>query len=94
VVAEWVKGRTADEVVDAMDAVAVPCAKVATLDEVVQNPQLISRNQIVEIDHPVAGRYTTHGVTVKLSDTPGSVKRPPPTVGQHTEEVLREWGVV
>ncbi|MFP6558903.1 CaiB/BaiF CoA transferase family protein [Paraburkholderia sp. B3] len=93
VVAEWVKGRTADAVVEAMDAAAVPCAKVATIDEVVQNPQLQARGQIVDIDHPVAGRYTTHGVTVKLSDTPGSVRRPPPTVGQHNEEVLREWGV-
>lgn len=93
VVAEWIKNQTADEVVDAMDAAAVPCAKVATLDEVVQNPQLLAREQIVDIDHPVAGRYTTHGVTVKLSDTPGSIRRPPPTVGQHSEEVLREWGV-
>lgn len=93
VVAQWVKERTADEVVDAMDAVAVPCSKVATLDEVVRNPQLIAREQIVDIEHPVAGRYTTHGVTVKLSDTPGSIRRPPPTVGQHSDEVLREWGV-
>ncbi|WP_250470050.1 CoA transferase [Caballeronia sp. GAFFF2] len=93
IVAAWVLRHDAAEVVAAMDRAGVPCAKVATMDEVVTNPQLLARGQIVDIDHPVAGRYSTHGVTVSLSDTPGEIRRAPPLLGEHTEEVLRGWGV-
>jgi crotonobetainyl-CoA:carnitine CoA-transferase CaiB-like acyl-CoA transferase len=93
IVAAWVGRHTAHDVVAAMDRVGVPCAKVATLDEVVTNPQLIARKQIVDIEHPVAGRYSTHGVTVSLSETPGAIRRPPPRVGEHTDEVMRGWGI-
>ncbi|WP_430393730.1 CoA transferase [Burkholderia multivorans] len=55
IVAAWVGRHTAHDVVAAMDRVGVPCAKVATLDEVVSNPQLIARKQIVDIEHPVRG---------------------------------------
>ena len=91
VVADWVKNQTAEEVVALMDRAGVPCAKVATIDEVIVNPQLAARRQIVDIEHPIAGTYSTHGVTVSLSDTPGTIRRPPPTVGQHTAEILTEW---
>jgi crotonobetainyl-CoA:carnitine CoA-transferase CaiB-like acyl-CoA transferase len=90
-VARWVRGRPAQEVVALMEHAGVPCAKVATLDEVVANPQLRARGQIVDIDHPAAGRYSTHGVTVTLSDTPGKIRRAPPRVGEHTAEVLEQW---
>ncbi|WLS04850.1 CoA transferase [Shinella oryzae] len=62
-----------------------------TIDEVVENAQLRHRNQIVEIDHPVAGKVSTAGVTMKLSDTPLEIRRPPPTLGQHTVDVLSDW---
>jgi CoA:oxalate CoA-transferase len=74
-----------------MDGVGVPCAKIATIDEVVSNPQLHFRNQIVDVHHPRAGCYQTHGVTVKLGDTPGEIRRPPPLVGEHSGDVLHEW---
>jgi crotonobetainyl-CoA:carnitine CoA-transferase CaiB-like acyl-CoA transferase len=87
----WVSHHTAEEVVAKMDEATIPCAKVATMAEVVQNPQARHRNQIVEIDHPVAGRFPTHGVTVRLSETPGAIRRPAPLMGEHTREVLAEW---
>lgn len=92
-VADWVRALPADEVVMLMDKAGVPCSAVATIDEVLQNPQLKARNQLVDIDHPTAGTYTTHGVTVSLSDTPGSIRRAPPVLGAHTDEVLAEWGI-
>jgi CoA:oxalate CoA-transferase len=91
IVQEWIGGHTTDEALAAIQGAGVPCTKVATIDEVVANPQLLHRKQIVEIDHPVAGKVNTAGVTMKLSDTPLTIRRPPPTLGQHTAEVLEEW---
>jgi crotonobetainyl-CoA:carnitine CoA-transferase CaiB-like acyl-CoA transferase len=88
---DWVKTRTADEVVDLLRPAGLPCAKVATIDEVVEDPQLRHREMLVEIEHPTVGRFPTHGVNIKLSETPGSIRRPPPLLGQHNEEVLAEW---
>ncbi|AHF77282.1 Formyl-CoA transferase [Sodalis praecaptivus] len=93
VVAAWVRGLAADEVVARMDKAGVPCSAVADIGDVLENPQLKARHQLVNIDHPTAGTYTTHGITVSLSDTPGSIRRAPPVLGAHTDEVLAEWGI-
>lgn len=93
VVADWVRSLPADDVVVLMDHAGVPCSAVATIDEVLKSPQLKARNQLVDIDHPTAGTYTIHGVTVSLSDTPGAIRRAPPVLGAHTDEVLSEWGI-
>ncbi|MGY3606516.1 MULTISPECIES: CaiB/BaiF CoA transferase family protein [unclassified Bradyrhizobium] len=87
----WVFRHTADAVVEAMDRAGVPCAKVSTMTDVVENPQLKARNQILTVDHPRAGAYPTHGITVTLRETPGAVRRPSPLVGEHTSEVAAEW---
>lgn len=91
IVQEWIGARETDEVLAAIGGAGVPCTKVATIDEVVLNPQLHHRDQIVEIDHPVAGKVSTAGVTMKLSDTPLTIRRPPPALGQHTAEILQDW---
>ncbi len=90
-VAEWVAGKTAADVVKATDSAGIPCAKVASLKDVVENIQLRARGQIVDVDHPAAGRYSTHGVTVTLSDTPGSIRQSAPVLGQHTADVMKDW---
>ncbi|PSC04895.1 CoA transferase [Alsobacter soli] len=87
----WVRLHAADAVVEAMDRAGVPCAKVSTMADVVDNPQLKARNQILTVEHPRAGAYPTHGITVTLGDTPGGVRRPSPLVGEHTREVAAEW---
>jgi CoA:oxalate CoA-transferase len=78
-------------VVEAMERAGVPCAKVAGIGEVTENPQLRHRGQIVDLHHPAVGTYTTHGVTVTLHDTPGRIARPAPLLGEHSHEVLKEW---
>lgn len=91
IVQAWIGARTTEEALLGIQAAGVPCTKVATIDEVVNNPQLLHRRQIVQIDHPVAGKVNTAGVTMQLSETPLTIRRPPPTLGQHTAEVLAEW---
>lgn len=91
IVGAWIGARQTEDVLATIGNAGVPCTKVATIDEVVENPQLRHRNQIVEVEHPVAGKVSTAGVTMKLSDTPLTIRRPPPTLGQHTAEILGDW---
>ncbi|MBI3968189.1 MAG: CoA transferase, partial [Chloroflexi bacterium] len=53
-------------------------------------PQVSEREMIVEVEHPVVGRYPVPGVPIKLSATPGSVRAPAPLVGEHNDEVYGE----
>jgi crotonobetainyl-CoA:carnitine CoA-transferase CaiB-like acyl-CoA transferase len=57
------------------------------------DPHTLAREMMVEVEHPVEGTVRALGIPVKLSDTPGSVRRAAPLLGEHTEEVLREAGV-
>jgi crotonobetainyl-CoA:carnitine CoA-transferase CaiB-like acyl-CoA transferase len=91
VMEEWTMRMNADDVVAEMERVGVPCAKVATIADVLANPQLRHRDQIVEMLHPQAGRFVMHGRTVRLSDHDAARHRPAPMLGQHTAEVLEEW---
>lgn len=90
VVAEWMAANEADELVAKLEAQGVPCAKIARIDEVVQNEQLRHRNGIVDI--PFAGTSVPmQGVTIHLSKTPLTIRRPLPQVGEHSAEVLASW---
>lgn len=90
-VAQWVGERDADEVVELMEKAGVPTAKVATIGDVIDNPQLRHRDQIIEVEHPKAGKIPMQGLSIQLSDTPMAVRRPAPSIGEHTLEVLEEW---
>ena len=70
----------------------VPCGAVRDLAEVLSDPQLVERMMVLPMNHPKAGPMQVLGVPVKLADTPGSVRTPPPVLGQHTRAVLEELG--
>ena len=72
---------------------SIPCGPVHTIDQALDHPQLSSRKMIVEMEHPAAGTVRLLGLPVTLSQTPGQIRYPPPLLGQHTREVLREIGV-
>jgi CoA:oxalate CoA-transferase len=76
--------------VERLRPAGVPCGSVREVAEVLQDPQLFARGMIQELEHAVAGTMRVTGVPVKLSDTPGSVRTPPPTLGQHTREILKK----
>jgi len=68
----------------------VPMGAINRIDHVVEHPQVTARGALVECEHPVAGRIRMVGPPVRMSETPGGVRRPAPLVGEHTESVLRE----
>jgi crotonobetainyl-CoA:carnitine CoA-transferase CaiB-like acyl-CoA transferase len=74
----------------AMEAAGIPAGPVLHFDEVFTDPQILARKMVVETRHKVTGPFRTMGVTVKLSDTPGAVRRPAPRLGEHNDEVLGE----
>ena len=68
----------------------VPIGAINRVDHVVEHPQVAARGALVGCEHPVAGRIRMVGPPVRMSETPGAVRRPAPLVGEHTESVLRE----
>lgn len=91
IVNEWTLKHESDDVIAIMDEAGVPCARVATIGEIFQNEQLRARKQFMEVEHPDYGLLTMAGITINLSDTPGTLRYAPPVVGQHTDEVLHDW---
>jgi len=71
-----------------MEKAGIPCGPVLNYDEVFTDPHVLARDMYVRTEHAKAGHFGTIGVPVKLSETPGSVRRAAPTLGQHTAEVL------
>ncbi|MDA0676110.1 MAG: CoA transferase [Proteobacteria bacterium] len=84
--------RDSADWVAAMDLNDVPLAPVNTIDQVMAHPQVRHREMIQEIDHPVAGPLAIPGFPVKFSETPCAYRLHPPTLGEHSEEILREFG--
>lgn len=70
----------------------VPAGPILNYGEVFEHPHTHARDMVVEMDHPVEGRVRGLGVPVKLSDTPGEVRKAAPLLGEDTDEVLRRLG--
>lgn len=87
---EVIKEKTIADWMDILEDAGIPCAPINTIDKVVNDPQVLAREMIVEVEHPIAGHLKMPGVPVKMSTTPGSVDTPAPLLGQHTVQVLTE----
>ena len=73
-----------------LDRAGVPAGPIYTVAEALAHPQVAARGMIAELDHPSAGKVRVAGVPVRLSETPGAVRTPPPRVGEQTRAVLGE----
>ena len=82
------KSKTVEHWIGALKEAGIPCGAVRDLDQLFTDPQILERAMVVAQEHPIAGAIRQLGVPLKLSDTPGSVRTPPPTLGQHTHEIL------
>jgi formyl-CoA transferase len=88
--AEMVKTKTKQQWIDQLEAAGVPCGPINNLDEVFENPQVDARGMRIDLPHPAGGKVKLVGSPMKMSATPPQYDMPPPLLGQHTEEVLRE----
>src|SRR5438876_5492741 len=77
---------------DMLEDAGVPCGPILNYAQVFDDPHVRHRGMVQQLDHPVGGRINQLGPPVKLSATPASLRRPAPTFGQHTAEVLEELG--
>ena len=90
---EQLRARPAAEWLADLKAAGVPCGGVRDLEQVFTDPQVLERAMVVALDHPIAGAIRQLGVPIKLDGTPGAVRTPPPTLGQHTAAILGELGI-
>jgi crotonobetainyl-CoA:carnitine CoA-transferase CaiB-like acyl-CoA transferase len=90
-VSEWVKGfGTVREALACLEAHQVPCAPVHGVEEVVGDPQVLARQMLVELDHPIVGRVRLPNLPFKFSDAETHPRAPAPLLGQHNREVVQD----
>ncbi len=75
-----------------LDEAGVPNGPIYLLSDLFNDPQAKHRDMVVEVDHPRLGRLRQTGLPVRLRETPGSIRTPPPLLGEHTETILGELG--
>ena len=84
--------RTTDDWLDLLNQAKVPCGKVRTVKEALELEQTKAREMVVEMEDQLHGKKKLLGIPTKLSATPGEIRRMPPLLGEHTEEILSNLG--
>jgi formyl-CoA transferase len=89
-VERWTGTMNTRQVLDLMDKFGVPAGLIYRAPEMLEDPHFKARDAIVTVPHPDFGELRMQNVAPKLSETPGSIRRPSPGMGQHNDEVFRE----
>jgi crotonobetainyl-CoA:carnitine CoA-transferase CaiB-like acyl-CoA transferase len=89
---ETFKQKTRDEWMEIFGCEDTCVSPILDLDEVMQNPQVVHREMMPEVDDEKLGRMRTIGIPFKFSETPGEMRRSAPALGEHTDEVLKMLG--
>jgi succinate---hydroxymethylglutarate CoA-transferase len=89
-IAEIMVTKTRAEWIEALDAVGIPSGPINDVAEALSSPQTMGREMVTEIEHPMVGMVKMLGLPIKFDGTPGSIRRHPPMLGEHTDEVLTE----
>jgi crotonobetainyl-CoA:carnitine CoA-transferase CaiB-like acyl-CoA transferase len=92
-VAERLRTQSRQHWIDRLTAAGIPCGSVRNLQELFADPQIHAREMVAQLEHATIGQLRVLGVPVKLSDTPGAVRTPPPRLGEHTDAVLHDLGL-
>ena len=91
--AAFMKTRERAEWLGALEAAKVPCGPINDLADVFADPQVLARHMTVEMPHPLSGNVRLVASPMKFSATPVQYRRPPPLLGEHTEQILGEFGL-
>ena len=86
---EFVK-KPRDEWLEHLRNIGFPCGPVYTVDEIFKDPHILQRGMLIEMNHRKAGKIKQIGAVIKFSESSCILESPPPILGEHTEEVLRE----
>ena len=84
--------KTSAEWIEALNKAGVPSGPIYNVKQVFEDPQIQHLGMAQPVRHPERGEIKVQGLPATLSRTPGAIRRPPPTHGQHTDEILRELG--
>jgi crotonobetainyl-CoA:carnitine CoA-transferase CaiB-like acyl-CoA transferase len=90
ILAEMVRTRSKHEWIDALEAAGVPCGPINDLEEVFENEQVVARGMEIQLPHPSGGTVKLVRNPIRMSATPPEAQAHPPTLGEHTEAVLRD----
>jgi crotonobetainyl-CoA:carnitine CoA-transferase CaiB-like acyl-CoA transferase len=82
--------KTAEEWIVQLGASGIPCGRINSVSQALSDPHTAAREMVRTMHHPTSGEVKMLGIPFRFSATPPSVRRAPPTLGQHTEQVLRD----
>jgi formyl-CoA transferase len=92
IVESQIGGWTVDEFLRRLEACGVPCGRVRSVDQALADPQVAARQMLVTMEHGQLGPISMIGNPMAMSDTRPSYRLPPPALGEHSEQILRELG--
>lgn len=87
-IVEALAAKSAADWITLFEAEGIPCTKVNGVDEALESAQALANSMVVEMDHPTSGLFKALGIPYAFSDTPASVKAPPPVLGADTDSIL------
>ncbi len=85
---DWTSTKTKFEAMDILNEYDIPCGPILSMKELAEDQSLRATGTVVEVDHPMRGKYLSVGNPIKLSDSPADVRRSP-LLGEHTDEILQ-----
>jgi crotonobetainyl-CoA:carnitine CoA-transferase CaiB-like acyl-CoA transferase len=85
-----VRGKPVAFWAERLEAAGVPCGPINSVAQALADPQAIARGLRIDLPHPTAGTVPLVGMPIRMSGSPPAYRRPPPLLGEHTDEVLRE----
>ena len=88
---EWTKTKTVAEIEEFLVGAGIPYGPVLDIAETTEHPQIKARNMIQEVDDPVMGKVRLVGIPIKVKGSPDNIERPAPTLGQHNDDMLKNF---
>ena len=92
IIEQLTKTKASKDWIEVLELNAIPCGYIRKVSDALESEHIKARGMVIEMEHPTAGKIRLLGNPLNLSDTPIEASMPPPTLGQHTTEILKELG--